>query len=658
MKIEANSAEARVQFFYDLYSAARIYADDVYANMEKYRRQYRGSKDIDGSHVEAAHVRNITYELIESQITSYLPSPAVSPKMWSDITDRCAKSVERLLAVKRNELPFEEMNDIDERFSPIYGASVWLCEWDESVTTHNTAGDIKISCFAPKRFTGQPGIKRLDDAEYCFIEFETTKEEIIRKYGVSPETAEEAARSPDAETVQDDDTATLYICYYKDEDDNICEYIWSGDVELSDVRDYYARKRKVCRKCGKKEALCECEEPDFELENEEYEELSADIKRSDDTIIPAMSPVFKDGAPVMVEEERQAVDENGEPVFEDVGGVLIPVMAKALVPKMAPTRLPFYKPKRFPLKIRKNTSEEDSLFGQSDCEFIRPQQQAINKLESRIMEKMMKGGVMPYIPADATVDLDNSVFDKVLKIEEKHNGKYGVLDMQVDVSHDTVAAERHYDHAKRILGISDSFMGQRDNSAASGYAKQLQIAQAQGRLDSKRKMKNALYAELDRTIFEYYLAFADEPRPASYKDAQGRWQNVYFNRYDFIRYDNETGEYYYDDEYLFATDASVDLESSREFLWQENRQNFQMGAYGATEDPMAQLIFWQNMERAHYPHARDNVERLQEAIRQQAEAAEMQAKIEALAKEVGNRAEYEEFLKSRIGGGTNGNTGN
>jgi hypothetical protein len=171
-------------------------------------------------------------------------------------------------------------------------------------------------------------------------------------------------------------------------------------------------------------------------------------------------------------------------------------------------------------------------------------------------------------------------------------------------------------------------------------------------------MKNALYAELDRTIFEYYLAFADEPRPASYKDAQGRWQNVCFNRYDFIRYDNETGEYYYDDEYLFATDASVDLESSREFLWQENRQNFQMGAYGAQQDPMAQLIFWQNMERAHYPHARDNVERLQEAIRQQAEAAEMQAKIDALAAEVGNRAEYEEFLKSRIGGGTNGNTGN
>ena len=650
MKIEAKTEAERVDFFTDLYSEARCYADEIYSNMEKYRRQYKGSREIDNSDTEATHVRNITYELIESQITGYLPNPAVSPKMWSERNERCAKSIERLLAIKRNELPFEEMNDMDERFSPIYGGSIWLCEWDESILTHSTVGDARISCLAPRKFTGQPSIYRVDDMEYCFIEFETTKDEIVRRFGISPEVAEETEKSPDADGNAEDNTATLYVCYYKDDDDNVCEYIWSGDTEISDVRDYYSRKRRVCKKCGKREALCECEKPEFDMENEAFEELSADIQCSDGTIIPAQSPIFENGEPVMVEEQRQALDENGSPIYDYIGSIAMPRVVTVSVPKMGPTKLPFYKPKTFPVKIRKNTSEEDSLFGQSDCEFIRPQQQAINKLESRMMRKLMRGGVMPYVPADANIDIDNSVFDRVLKIEEKHTGRYGVLDLQADVSRDAMAAERHYDHAKRILGISDSFQGQYDSSAQSGKAKQMQIQQAQGRLDSKRRMKNALYAELDKTIFQYYLAFADEPRPASYKDAQGRWQNVYFNRYDFIRYDNETGEYYYDDEYLFSADASVDLESARDFIWQENRQNFQTGAYGDPSLPQTQLIFWQNMERAHYPYARDNVERIQDEIARQAQVAQMQGQIDGLAGEIKMHESYEDMLKSKIGG--------
>ena len=68
-----------------------------------------------------------------------------------------------------------------------------------------------------------------------------------------------------------------------------------------------------------------------------------------------------------------------------------------------PTRLPLYRPTRFPIVIRKNTSEEKSLFGQSDCEFIRPQQQEINKIESRILMKLMRSGVTPILPDDAEI---------------------------------------------------------------------------------------------------------------------------------------------------------------------------------------------------------------------------------------------------------------
>ncbi|MBO5010505.1 MAG: hypothetical protein J6D20_07420 [Clostridia bacterium] len=463
MKIELEGG-TRVSFFQDLYQEARSYADELLEKMKRHLEQYKGSDIIDGSEERAKVVRNITYELVESQITGYIPNPKVEPKMWSEKGDRCAKSTEVMLANKRNELNFEEMNDIDERYNPIYGGSVWLVEWDESKTTHNTFGDIAISCLSPMHFTGQPHLYNVQDMEYCFIEFETTKEDIVRRYGVPLKVAEEA----ESEDAADDKTATLYVCYYKDDEGNICQYVWSGDTELSDIKDFYARKRRVCKKCGKHEEICECENPVIEEQSDEYEELTRDIPLSDGSFIPAMCEMIRDGQVVTETVQTIATDEMGQPIMERVNGSLIPVLTEVEVPKMEPTRIPYYKPKLLPIQIRKNTSEEDSLFGQSDVEFIRPQQQLINKLESRIAEKVIKGGVYPIIPEDSSVTINNSIFGTVLKASHDNYHLYGKVDMSVDISKDIAAAERAYDHAKRILGITDSFQGQYDSSAQSG----------------------------------------------------------------------------------------------------------------------------------------------------------------------------------------------
>ncbi len=645
MKIELGD-QSKLTFFQSLYTEARSAAEEQYADLEKHLAQYKGSRVIDDSDVEAKAIRNITYELVESQVTSYLPTPAVTPKMWSDKNERNAKSIETLLRNKRDELPFEKLNDMDERFNPIYGGSIWLIEWDNSITTHNTVGDVKISCLSPKRFTGQPSIYDVKEMEYCFIEFETTKEDIVRKYGVSPSIADETESDENA----DDKTATLYVCYYKNDRDKVCQYIWSADTELLDLEDYYARKRRVCKRCGKREELCSCENPKLELQNEEYEEVALDIPLSDGSFIPSMSEVYKDGQPVMERQKKQMLEEDGSPAMEDVNGVLMPLLADMDVPKMEKTRLPFYTPNILPIVIRKNTSEEDKLLGQSDCAFIRPQQQAINKLETRIMEKLLGSGVFPIVPDTWEGDMDNSIYKRVFRTKPNEIGSFGRVDLQVDVSRDIAQADRLYDQAKRILGITDSYQGQYDSSAQSGKAKQIQVQQAAGRLDSKRQMKNAAYAEIDQIIFQYYLAYADEPRPAIYIDAQGRKQNVIFNRYDFIERD-EAGEYYYNDEYLFAADASIDIEKSRELLWQENRQNFQQGAYGDPSIPQTLLIFWQNMEKAHYPWAHDNVERIKEEIARQQGIERLQEQIGGLQQEVQNRAGYENYLLEQINGG-------
>lgn len=642
MKIDVTDSN-KLAFFQDLYNEARSYSDKLYEKLNQNIEQYKGSKKIDGSEVDAKQVRNITYELVESQVTSYLPTPAVSPKMYNDRNERNAKSIETLLRNKRNELPFEKLNDIDERFNPIYGGSIWLIEWDNSITTHNTVGDVKISCLSPKKFTGQPNIYDVKEMEYCFIEFETTKEDIVRKYGVTPEVADETESEENA----DDKTATLYVCYYKNDADKVCQYIWSADTELSDIEDYYARKRYVCKKCGKRKEICSCEKGDYELQNEEYEELEEDIILTDGEILPAMSPVIKDGQVVTETVKQQAILEDGSVALEDINGVKLPMMIDVQVPKMEKTKLPFYTPNILPIVIRKNTSEEDSLLGQSDVEFIRPQQQAINKIESRIVEKLMGSGVFPIVPEEFNGEIDNSIWKKVFRAKPSTFNMFGRVDLQVDITRDIAQSDRLYDQAKRILGISDSYQGQYDASAQSGKAKQIQVNQAAGRLDSKRQMKNAAYAEIDQIIFQYYLAYADEPRPASYKDAMGRTQNCMFNRYDFIERD-EAGEYYYNDEYLFSTDATVDVERNRETLWQENRINFQQGAYGDPTQLTTLLIFWLNMEKAHYPWAHDNVERIKEEIQRQQEIAQYQQQIQQLDNEVSNRKNYEEYLKSQI----------
>lgn len=612
-------SEHKLSFFQNLYEDAKGKLGDLIDDLIKWKEQYGGDLKIDGSNTEATVCRNITYELLESQLSSYIPPASVSPEVWSERNERNAKSIEKLLSNIRNKLPFEKMNDIDERYAVIYGASVWLVEWDNSIMTHNTVGDVKINVFSPSHFVGQPEIFDIPEMEYCFITLDTTKEDLVRKYDVSFDEADETER----EDGSDDSTATVVICYYKDENDGICQYIWSGDVELSDVEDYYSRKRYICKKCGKRKELCTCDKPVYEMENEEYEALDHDIQLTDGQVLSASCPVIKDGQVVMEKVQRQAILEDGTVAMDDVNGVLVPAMIEVEVPKMEQTKLPYFVPTKFPIVIRKNTSQEDCLLGQSDCQFIRHQQQEINKLESRIQKKLLRSGVYPTAPEDYAGQFDEGLYEDVIKVRQNDFKLFSRIDLQCNIAQDIAQSDRIYDQAKRILGITDSYQGQYDSSAQSGVAKKMQIQQAAGRLDSKRRMKNAAYAEIDEIIFQLYLAFADEPRIVSFKDAQGRLQNAKFNRYDFIERD-DAGEFYYNSQYLFATDGTGDIENNRTAIWEENKALFQSGAYGDPTQLETQLIFWQNMERMHYPFARDNVERITSVIEAQRAAMEQQ----------------------------------
>ena len=643
--IVVKGKKERLAFFKDLYEDAKSKTQDQFELLDRHYKQYAGDSAIDGG-VDAEIVRNITYELIESQTSSYIPRGRVDPVFVGERGHKNAKSIEALLEQVRNRLPFEEMNDMDERYTYVYGGSVWLVEWDESLTTHSTVGGVRVTNVSPQNFVPQPGVYSVQDMEYCFITFTSTKEELMRKYGVKWETAEETQNDDDTMA---EDTATEYVCYYRDEEGKLCQFVWSDEVVLLDIENYYSRKRKYCRVCGKREQLCGCEDPEIETRDEDFEVLTRPITLSDGSVIPMEVPSFDErGEPIMQSVEVPISPREGTVAMGYTEtGMMLPMTQTMQVPVMEQTKLPFYTPSLIPIVVRKNISQEKSVLGQSDCAAIRPQQQGINKVESRIIQKLLRAGITPVLPEDASVTLNNSVFGNVIKLRPgQSRNDFGTLDNTPNISQDIAEAERLYDQARRILGISASFQGQSDPSAQSGYAKQIQVNQAAGRLDSKRKMKNAAYASIDHIIFQLYLAYADEPRPVARMDEMGRMHECTFNRYDFLMRD-EAGEWYYDDEYLFSTDTSVDVNQNRELLWQLNEKNFASGTYGDPALPETQLNFWLNMAEARYPFAQANADRIRVRTKMEQEMAALRERLATAEGELESRRAYEEDILSQ-----------
>lgn len=588
MKIPNSSAKDKLDFFKELYDGAKVAYSDQLEAFEKHMDQYRGSDVLDGTSVRATTVRNITYEMIETQVRSDIPSPRVDPACYSEKKDRCAKSIERLLYSIRERLPFEMMNDIDERYTYIFGGSVWYAEWDNTARIGKEIGGVRIYCLPPRDFIPQPSISELSDMQYCFLRFNTTKSEIGRKYGIADE---ELFALESEETVSgggEGECVPLIIAFYKDEDGEIGRFTFSGNLVLQDLPAMYRRKRKLCKRCRMIPDLCDCKKKEWITEDVMAELIDGSIVTSNGERIDTItSEPYEIHYPLYDGNTRKI-------------------------------SVPFYTPHSFPIVIRKNTSGDGRLFGQSDCEYIRPEQQAINKIESRILQKLLRAGITPIVPEDATITLNNSVFGQVIKIRPGESAsQYGKVDTTPDITQDIAEAERLYEHSKRILGISDALMGIDTARFESGYAKQLRINQASGRLESKRKMKYTAYASLDKIIFELYLAFADEARALVYKDAYGRIHDIGFNRYDFLEYDSLSGSFYFDDAYLFSVDLNGGAEYQRDELWQKNLENLKAGTLGDPQSTVTLLRYWQCQERAHYPHARENVEYFTMAVEEE-----------------------------------------
>ncbi len=566
MKNTETNKAARLSELRALYDTARAAMSDMLDDFEKYEKQYRAACELDLSPSNASTVRNITYEIIESEVSSDIPTPKADSISYTEARERNARSIEMLCSTVKDRLPFEAMNDLDERYTYIYGGSVWYIEWDSSDRSGCDVGGVKVHCISPLDFIPQPGVCSVDDMDYCFLRFTTTRSELARKYGVADALLSRAECEYEYDTfTHDDDAATVIIGFWKDEHGDIGKTVFSGELLLSDIPCYYSRKLEVCSDCGLSVGECLCG----------GEATSRNLTE------------------------------------EHIAQELLPLGAES------DADVNYYTPRVFPIVIRKNSSSSPSLYGSSDCEALSYHQQAINRVESRILQKLLRAGITPVMPEDSSVTLNNAVFGQVIRMKAGESlAQYGKIDTTPDIEQDIKEADRLYEQAKRIMGISDALVGLDGDTNESGYSRQLKILQASGRLQSKRQLKYHAYSEIYKKIFEHFLAFADEPRSLSYKDCFGHVHASEFSKYDFLE-PRGNGEYDYYDGYLFSVDLNGGAEYLREELWERNLSNLKAGTLGDPESPLTLLRYWQSQERAHYPYARENVEYFKSIVEQQ-----------------------------------------
>lgn len=639
-----------------------VWSDKV-TEMDNRDKLYNGDNSIEtlvtgDKTTSTSHVRNIIFENIESQISSAIPMPKVSAYRKED--EHLAQIVENFLRNELDRMPFETMNDLAERTVPIQGGVLFLVEWDNSKRTYATIGELVTSVIHPKQLAPQPGIYTdIEDMDWFIIKFPTTKEAVLRQYGidVSGEGESEPEIRGSGEQDNSDDSVTKYIGYERNQDGLINKYVWVNDTELENLTNYQARRLPVCTRCGRVQP-----------------NIGQAIVINDDTAQTQMS-VEEQAAGFQLANQLadQAMNPTLEPDAESVGGLTLTAGADPELPKYdggpcpwcgnsewtteemeweevvvpvttqqgnqipgvhpevdpetqtaveVPTKIPYYRPDIYPLVLQRSVSQYGQLLGNSDVDIIKDQQNTLNRMSQKIIDRLLKAGTRITLPGEARYRVDPN--DSEIWIVDDVAAKQMIdkYEFSGNLQYEMAFTNQVYEEARQMLGITDSFQGRPDSTATSGKAKEYSAAMAAGRLESKRMMKNAAYAKLFEMMFKFQLAYADEPRTIAYKNHKGDTVYEEFNRYDFLVQD-ATGQWHWNDRFLFSVDTTAPLAANREALWQETRNNLQSGAFGDPASIETLILFWGKMEELHYPGAASTKKFLEEKQKSQQTAMGM-----------------------------------
>lgn len=528
-------------------------------------------------------VYNIGYEFVESQVDPNVPQPSVKSKKQE--FSWLANMIEDSLSSDIAELGIERINDINERVTPVQGFSLIEVAWNPDYKHKLHRGEIELIERHPKQLIPQQGIYKLQQMDYFFVLESTTKEQVLKDTGKDVEYAGEEypevvnLSGLDNSFNNDNEKVTKITCWYKDEDKDIGKFSWVEHTVLEDLPKFFYRRLERCTECGTVKNMelfedtgaCQCGNKRFKQSIETEEEVVLPIRIGDGSLV-----------------------QPGE-------------------------KIPYFVPTRYPFSMRINVPKNFSFGGQSDLEVIRDQQDTIKKAATKAEEKIIKGGSIVTLPEDLKDQITDQTY-QVIRMTPAQKQVFGVENLQADIGPELTWIQDSFKKAQSMLGITDSFQGKEDPTAKSGVAKQIQVQQASGRMQSKAKNKYEAFKELYEIMFEFKLAFYDELRPYLPKDQEGKDMLQVFDKYAFVLRDVE-GKLYYNTDFIFSADSAQGLPKDKIFVFNQAKE---MASAGLID----QIQFWGIMEQIGFPNAKQIKKQLEERQQQQQEQQAAQMAME------------------------------
>jgi hypothetical protein len=556
---------------------------------------YLGSRGVDANINSKAlpakyanNVYNICFEFVETMADPTIPQPSVRSKRPE--YSALASMIEDSIANDLSELRIERINDMNERITPVQGISIVEVAWNPDFKHQLYRGEIELIHRHPKQLVPQPGIYQLQKMDYFFILESMTKDQIKKDTGKDVSTSEEEYPENTSlylNTTQNQnhngETVTKVTCWYKDEDGDISKFSWVGNTVIEDLPKFFYRRYDRCESCN-------------EIKDIAYYEETATCKSCG-------SNKFK----TVAEKEMFLA----EPVKLATGDMLMP---GETIPHFCPTRYPF--------AIRVNVPKNFSFLGQSDIDIIRDQQDTIKKAVTKAEEKVIRSGSIVTAPEDCNVTITDQAY-QIVKMTAAQKQVFGIENLVADITQEMMWIEDAYKKAQSMLGITDAYQGKEDDTAKSGVAKQIQVQQASGRLQTKQSNKFEAYKELFEIMFEFKLAFYDELRPYIAKDENGQDMAQNFDKYAFLMRDAE-GKLFYNTDFIISADSSQGLPKDKIFMFNQAKEMLAAGAIDVGQ-------FWMIMESINFPQAKQIRKQVEERQRQAQEMQIAQMQMQAAA---------------------------
>jgi len=542
---------------------------DIDKRIEEEKRLYRGGQTrYDKNNTEDTSMadchRNICFEFIDSQIDVSIPLPKVTS--CDKENDYQTKNIEDFLVHEIAHIKFQEIKNEADRLCRMHGTVFYQIYWDETISTPTSNGDIGVKVYSIEDCFPQPFVKNFDKIEYLFTRELVSVKETKKLYGVTiPEDGEKLGLN------------YLVTMWYYNDNDEVSKFGWIDNTEIVVFNEegYQLRKMLVCKDCetektGEEKECLNCGNDTFKYISKEDETMEIDIIEGD--------PFTPDS---------EFDNENPRPNPE------------ILVKK--DTLFPYYKIDKIPFVCRINIPDESSLYGLSDIQFLKINQETLNTVNTKQVDNILDSTT--FIMSSNKVKIDARKRGRVrhIKSNNPQDAQY-MKAMRVDamLQQDLMYSEAEYRSGQNVIGATDAFQGKRDYTATSGKAIALKTSNAASRFDSKKQMDEVAMAKTYEFMFKFMLAYCDEKRLFQADELEGKKQS-YFTRYTFI---DGTREYaYYNDRYLFETDSSTALAQDRAQLWQQTFQIYAQGALGQPGQPDTLRKLWKLLRKYNYPLA-------------------------------------------------------